>query len=57
MQDILRASVEIKHKNRPTNDLLKDLDKNVKLKEIIMLLMSVHAIFYWNYTLLYHFQL
>lgn len=46
MQDILRASVEIKHKNRPTNDLLKDLDKNVKLKEIIMLLMSVHAIFY-----------
>lgn len=36
MQDILRASVEIKHKNRLTNDLLKDLDKNVKLKEIII---------------------
>lgn len=36
MQDILRTSVEIKHKNRPTNDLLKDPDKNVKLKEIII---------------------
>lgn len=36
MQDILRASVEIKYKNRPTNGLLKDLDKNVKLKEIII---------------------
>lgn len=36
MQDILRASVEIKHKNRPANDLLKDSDKNMKLKEIII---------------------
>lgn len=36
MQDILRASVEIKHNNRPTNVLLKDLDKSVKLKEIII---------------------